>query len=120
MLVVYITDQLISVIENPLPPEPAECLQPSTVLTNTQSEYYNVPEKFVTFHPNRSLVIYTRYRSGSTFAGSLFDENPEVYYFFEPMKMVEYSFEAEDEHIFNRRMKNIFSCDLTGNNNTNE
>ena len=65
-----------------------------------------------TNYSNR-LLIYSRYRSGSSFTGSLFSHNPNIFYIFEPMKFVEYSTVPGD--LYNKtnlrvRVKQIFQC----------
>lgn len=35
--------------------------------------------------PTKNVLVFARWRSGSTFAGSLFNFNPDVYYVFEPL-----------------------------------
>lgn len=34
------------------------------------------------------FVIYTRYRSGSSFVGDLFSNHPDIFYLFEPLKLL--------------------------------
>ncbi len=36
---------------------------------------------------DQMFVIYTRYRSGSSFLGNFFSKHPDVYYLFEPLKL---------------------------------
>ena len=36
----------------------------------------------------KKFLIYTRYRSGSSFVGELFNHHPDNYYMFEPLKLL--------------------------------
>ena len=38
--------------------------------------------------PKNRFLIYTRYRSGSSFVGELLNNHPDVYYMFEPLKLL--------------------------------
>ena len=60
-----------------------------------------------------TLLIYTRFRSGSSFTGSLFSHHPHVYYLFEAMKFVEHSRNKNDLHepeVVSQRIREVFSC----------
>ena len=63
--------------------------------------------------PEKSVIIYTRFRSGSSFLGSIFRSNPEVYYTFEPMKFIEQSPRSADlmstEKVADH-LSDVFSC----------
>ena len=71
--------------------------------------------RFTHNNPSHNLLIYTRFRSGSSFVGSLFSHHPDVYYVFESMKFVEFSRERNDLYtpeVVNRRIQEVLSCTL--------
>ena len=47
------------------------------------------------------LVIYTRYRSGSSFVGEIFKQHPDVFYTFDPI------------HCFRKTVRTVIWSDLT-------
>ena len=64
-------------------------------------------------HPDKRklIVLSAMYRSGSSFLGSIFDKNPEVFYLFEPMT----GFQAFEHNAMPAKLemlKDIKNCEL--------
>lgn len=64
-------------------------------------------------HPDKRklIVLSAMYRSGSSFLGSIFDKNPEVFYLFEPMTGFE-AFEHKAMPAKLEMLKDIKNCEL--------
>ncbi|XP_070537318.1 carbohydrate sulfotransferase 1-like [Ptychodera flava] len=59
------------------------------------------------------ILIYTKRRCGSSFLGQIFNNNPDVFFQFEPLKLLEtyMNYSKLQEHASDL-LKNIFKCDL--------
>lgn len=65
------------------------------------------------------LMIITRWRSGSSFAGELFNNNPDFTYFFEPLiGLVGGPSELKFGSRHVEMLRQILSCDFVGSNHT--
>ena len=66
---------------------------------------------------SHNLLIYTRFRSGSSFTGSLFSHHPKVYYLFETIRYVQFSrneTDLENPEMLSKRMQDVFDCRFAG------
>ncbi|XP_078533387.1 carbohydrate sulfotransferase 6-like [Lissotriton helveticus] len=63
------------------------------------------------------LLILTSWRSGSSFVGQLFNQNPNVFYLFEPTKHVWAKFNNQNPTLLHLPMrdllKSVFMCDMS-------
>jgi len=57
-----------------------------------------------------TVVLFTYYRSGSTFTGELFNQHKDVFYLFEPLILA--GIETGAENIKKELLERIFDCDL--------
>ena len=64
-------------------------------------------------HPNKRklIVLSAMYRSGSSFLGSIFDKNPDVFYLFEPMTAFQ-NFESQAMPAKLEMLGDIKNCEL--------
>ena len=63
------------------------------------------------FFRKRSLVLlFTFYRSGSTFTGQLLNQHPDVFYLFEPLIIA--AAETGEIDFKNEILSRIFNCSL--------
>ena len=61
-------------------------MRDSVVMPTKHTEHI---EKFNTVNKyNNKIILFTSYRTGSSFTGELFRQNPSVFYLFEPLKLV--------------------------------
>jgi len=58
----------------------------------------------------KTIVLFTYYRSGSTFTGQLLNQHPDIFYLFEPLILGITEADFADKKI--NLMKQIFKCDL--------
>ena len=88
------------------------CIMKNKSLTLSSCESKELPDSIKSVVDKKRLIIYTRFRSGSSFVGSIFAHNPLVYYMFEPMKFVEFSNRSDSskEKIFSKSIDETLSC----------
>ena len=72
----------------------------------------------LTLAPRTNLIILSPGRGGSSFLGALFDSNPQIMYWFEPLRTVSHLFSETRELISYREtcmnlINSFFKCDFT-------
>ena len=69
-----------------------------------------------------NVIIVTKARSGSSFTGEIFNNNPDFAYFYEPLREIVESSTGSGSHPFGtddvNRLRAIMQCNLTGTNYT--
>lgn len=86
-------------------------------------ESYNnnsVPTNYTTAPARKHILLFSQTRSGSSFAGQLFNQNPDIFYLYEPLYQVQHALSNllpkpldKVEQVVQRDLLfNLYSCDL--------
>ncbi|XP_072019592.1 carbohydrate sulfotransferase 1-like [Amphiura filiformis] len=67
------------------PPSTSSSDTNTSVASNHSNSTISINQKITNDKKNVQLIIVTRWRSGSSFTGELFNNNPDFAYFFEPL-----------------------------------